>query len=45
MIGNALHESGLEKPQNLAVHVVDCCGREEHGADGPANAAYPRASG
>jgi hypothetical protein len=42
MIGNALHQGGLQKPQNLPVHIVDRGGGKEHGADAPAHVAYLR---
>ena len=34
-------EGGLEEPDDLAVHVIDSRGGEEHGADGPAHAPHP----
>ena len=45
VIGNALHQRGLEKRKNLAIHVVDGGGGKQHGADGPAHVTQPRAGG
>src|ERR1035438_537354 len=34
-LAHAVHQRGLQKPQNLPVHIVDRSGSKEHGANGP----------